>query len=60
MWSALKEKSIQAGKDTPVAIYSTDLSVAHEKEVFTISSVASPEPQPVAIEKDSNEPTNTY
>ena len=39
---------------------STQLSGAMEPEAITISSVASPEPQIVTIESDSNEPTFPY
>ena len=44
----------------PDIINSTDFSEAHAKEVRTISSVASPEPQIVTIESDSKEPSTTY
>ena len=46
--------------NTPVILNSTRLSGAMEKEAITISSVASPEPQIVTIDSDSNEPTFPY
>ena len=42
---------------TPAILNSTQLSGAMEPKAITISSVASPEPQIVTIESDSNEPT---
>ena len=57
------ERSSQEGYParniTPVVLNSTELSGAYEKEVSTIWSVASPEPQIVTIESDSNESTKT-
>ena len=47
-------------KNTPAIFNSTQLSGAMEPEAITISSVASPEPQVVTIESDSNEPTFPY
>ena len=46
--------------NTPVILNSTQLSEAMDPESRTISSVASPEPQKVTIESDSNEPTFPY
>ena len=46
--------------NTPAILNSTQLSGATEPEAITISSVASPEPQIVTIESDSNEPTFPY
>ena len=43
--------------NTPATLNSTQLSGAMEPEAITISSIASPEPQIVIIESDSNEPT---
>ena len=43
--------------NTPIILNSTQLSGAMDPETITISSVASPEPQIVTIESDSNEPT---
>ena len=43
--------------NTPAILCSTQLSGAMEPEAITISSVASPEPQIVTIESDSNELT---
>ena len=46
--------------NTPAILNSTQVSGAIEPENITISSVASPEPQIVTIESDSNEPTFPY
>ena len=46
--------------NTPAILSSTQLSGAMEPETITISSVASPEPQIVAIDSDSDEPTFPY
>ena len=46
--------------NTPTILNSTQLSGALDPETITISSVASPEPQIVTIESDSNEPTFPY
>ena len=46
--------------NTPAILKSTQLSEAMEPEAITISSVASPEPQIVTIDSDSNEPTIPY
>ena len=46
--------------NTPAILKSTQLSGALEPESITISSVASPEPQIVTIDSDSNEPTFPY
>ena len=44
----------------PAILNSTQLSGTMDPETITISSVASPEPQVVTIESDSNEPTFPY
>ena len=46
--------------NTPTILNSTGLSGAMEREAITTSSVASPEPQIVTIDSDSNEPTFLY
>ena len=46
--------------NTPVILNSTQLSEAMDPETITISSVASPEPQIVTLDSDSNEPTFLY
>ena len=46
--------------NTPAILNSSQLSGAMEPEAITISYVASPEPQIVTIESDSNEPTFPY
>ena len=46
--------------NTPVILNSTQLLEAMDPETITISSVASPEPQLVTIDSDSNEPTFPY
>ena len=46
--------------NTPVILDSRQLSEAMDPETITISSVASPEPQIVTLESDSNEPTFLY
>ena len=46
--------------NTPVILNSTKLSEAMDPETITISFVASPEPQIVTIDSDSNEPTFPY
>ena len=46
--------------NTPVVLNCTQLSEAMDPETITISSVASPEPQIVTIDSDSNEPTFLY
>ena len=43
--------------NTPAILNSTQIPGAIEREAITISSVASPEPQLVTIDSDSNEPT---
>ena len=48
------------GNNTPAILNSTQLSGAMEPESITISSVASPEPQIVTIDSDSNEQTFPY
>ena len=46
--------------NTPAILKSTQLSGAMEPEAITIFSVASPEPQIVTTDSDSNEPTFPY
>ena len=46
--------------NTPAILNSTEISGAMEKEVITISSVASPEPRIVTLDSDSNDPTIPY
>ena len=46
--------------NTPAILNSTQLSGTIDPETITISSVASPEPQIVTIDSDSNEPTFPY
>ena len=46
--------------NTPEILNSTQLSGAMDPETITISSVASPEPQIVTLDSDSNEPTIPY
>ena len=46
--------------NTPAILKSTQLSGTMEPESIIISSVASPEPQIVTIDSDSNEPTFPY
>ena len=54
------EANCPARKNTALVLNTRELSGAHEKEVITISSVASPEPQIVTIGSYSNEPTIPY
>ena len=46
--------------NTPAILTSTEISGAMEREVITISSVASPEPRIVTLDSDSNDPTMPY
>ena len=46
--------------NTPASLNCTQLSGAIEPETITVSSVASPEPQFVTMDSDSNEPTFPY
>ena len=46
--------------NTPAILNSTEISGAMEREVITISSVASPEPRIVTLDSDSNYPTMPY
>ena len=48
------------GNNTPAILNSTEISGAMEREVITISSVASPEPPIVTLDSDSNDPTMAY
>ena len=58
------ERSSEEGSpirnNTPAILNSTELSGAMAKETIKISSVASPGPQKVTIDSDSNEPTFPY
>ena len=58
------ERSSEEGSpiknNTPAVLNSTALSITLEREAITISSVASPEPQIVTIDSDSNEHTFPY
>ena len=47
-------------KNAPAILNSTEISGAIEREVITISSVASPEPRIVKLHCDSNDPTIPY
>ena len=46
--------------NSPNIINSTELSGMHTREMLTISSVTSPEPDIVSLEEDSNDPTIPY
>ena len=46
--------------NTPAILNSTEISGVMEREVITISSVASPEPRIVTLDSDSNDPTIPY
>ena len=46
--------------NTPAILNSMEISGAMEREVITISSVASPEPRFVTLDSDSNDPTILY
>ena len=46
--------------NTPAILNSTEISGALEREVITISFVASPEPGIVTLDSDSNDPTIPY
>ena len=54
------EKSTLIRFNTPAILNSTETSGAMEREVITISSVASPEPRIVTLDSDSNHPTIPY
>ena len=54
-----KEPSPQRN-NSPKILNSTELSGTHAREMPTISSVASPEPDIVTLDDDSNEPTTLY
>ena len=54
------EEGSPARKNSPAVLNSTELSGAMAREMNTISSVASPEPQIVTIDSDSNDPTIPY
>ena len=45
---------------TSIVLNSTELSRDNTQEMISMSSIASPEPQIVAIDDDSNEPTMPY
>ena len=44
----------------PIVLFSTEISGDDTREMISISSIASPEPQIVTIDDDSNEPTMPY
>ena len=46
--------------NTPIVLNSTEISGNDTCEMISISSLASPEPQIVTIDSDSNEPTMPY
>ena len=46
--------------NTPAILNSTEISGAMEREVITVSSVASPDPRIVTLDSDSNDPTIPY
>ena len=46
--------------NTPINLNSTEISGDDTREMISISSIASPEPQIVTIDDDSNEPTMPY
>ena len=46
--------------NTPIVFNSTEISGDDTREMISISSIASPEPQIVTIDDDSNEPTMPY
>ena len=46
--------------NTPIVINSTEISGDDTREMISISSIASPGPQIVTIDDDSNEPTMPY
>ena len=46
--------------NTPIVLNSTEISGDDTREMISISSIASPEPQIVTIDGDSNEPTSPY
>ena len=46
--------------NTPIVLNSTEISGDDSREMISISSIASPEPQIVTINDDSNEPTIPY
>ena len=45
---------------TPIVLISTEISGDDTRKMISISSIASPEPQIVTIDDDSNEPTTPY
>ena len=46
--------------NTPIVFKSTEISGDDTREIISISSIASPEPQIVTFDDDSNEPTRSY
>ena len=54
------EESSPIRNNTPAIFNLTEISGAMEREVITISSVASPEPRIVTLDSDSNDPTIPY
>ena len=49
-----------ARPNTPIVLNSTEISGDDTREMISISSITSPEPQIVTIDDDSNEPTMSY
>ena len=56
---SLNDESIPR-PNTPIVLNSTEISDDDTREMISISSIASPEPQIVTIDDDSNEPTMPY
>ena len=48
------------GTNTPIVFNSTDMSGNDTRQMISILSIASPEPQIATIDSDSNEPTLPY
>ena len=46
--------------NTPIVLNSTEISGDDTREMISISSIASPEPQIVTVDDDSNQPTMPY
>ena len=47
-------------RNSPIVLISTEISGDDTREMISISSIASPEPQILTIDDDSNEPTMPY
>ena len=56
---SFKDQSLPRTK-TPIVLISTEMSGNDSREMISISSIASPQPQIVTINSDSNEPTMPY